>query len=144
MRWNNAHDITIKGYDVEIYVEDDRETHVSSGVYSLLNSEWIKKPKKFQSSIDYPASVRKADDIEFQVNIIDNLVLAGKLKLAMRNIERLKKKIKNMRRAGLESKKREFSVENIAFKILRRNGILDRLQELKDSTFDQLMTVTEQ
>lgn len=144
MRWNNAHDITVKGYDVEIYVEDDKETHVSSGVYSLLNSEWIKKPKKFNSSIDFPAALRKSDDIEFQVNIIDNLISTGKLKIAMRNIERLKKKIKNMRRAGLESKRREFSVENIAFKILRRNGILDRLQDLKDNTYDKMMTIPEQ
>ena len=32
MRWNDKHNIRIKGYDVEIYVEDSRETHKSSGV----------------------------------------------------------------------------------------------------------------
>ena len=134
----------MKGYDVEIYVEDSREQHVSSGVYSLLNDDWVRRPKKFRSNIDFSAARRKADDIEFQVNIVNNLIVAGKLKVATRNIERLKKKIKSMRQAGLESTQREFSVENIAFKILRRNGILDQLDEFKNQVYDQLMTVKEE
>ena len=36
-----------------------------------------------------------------------------------------------MRRAGLQSNEREFSPENIAFKILRREGILKKLNDLK-------------
>ena len=144
MRWNDRHDITAKGHDGEIYVEDSREQHVSSGAYSLLNDDWLRRPKRFQSSIDFPAARRKADDIEFQVNIVDNLIVAGKLKAAARNIDRLKEKIKNMRRAGLESTKREFSVENIAFKILRRNGILDQLGEFKNRVYDQQMTVKDE
>jgi hypothetical protein len=71
----------------------------------------------------------KAEDIEFQVNIISNLITARKYKLAMKNIDRIKKKIKNMRRAGLESPLQEFSVENIAFKILRRNDTLGFLND---------------
>ena len=144
MRWNDRHDIAAKGYDVEIYVEDSREQHVSSGVYSLLNDEWLQRPKRFRNNIDFPAARRKADDIEFQVNIVGNLILAQKFKSAMRNIERLKKKIKNLRRAGLESTMREFSVENIAFKILRRNGILDELERMKNETYDEMMTVREE
>tara|TARA_R110000824_G_scaffold221493_1_gene408625 strand:+ start:327 stop:1250 length:924 start_codon:yes stop_codon:yes gene_type:complete len=144
MRWNNKHNITMKGYDVEIYVEDSREQHISSGVYSLMNNKWIKRPKKFRNNIDFSAGRRKADDIEFQVNIVDNLITTGKLKSAMKNIERLKKKIKSMRLAGLESTMREFSVENIAFKILRRNGILDRLEEIKNQVYDELLTVREE
>ena len=37
--WNVAHDIKVKNYEVEIYVQDVKEKHVSSGVYSLLNNE---------------------------------------------------------------------------------------------------------
>ena len=144
MRWNNKHHITMKGYDVEIYVEDSREQHISSGVYSLTNNEWIKRPKKFRNNIDFSAGRRKADDLEFQVNIVDNLITTGKLKSAMKNIERLKKKIKSMRLAGLESTMREFSVENIAFKILRRNGILDMLEEMKNRVYDEMLTVREE
>jgi hypothetical protein len=61
----------------------------------------------------------------------------------MRNVLRLKEKIKNMRRAGLESTQREFSVENIAFKILRRDGILDQLENQKNKIYDDMMSVLE-
>lgn len=144
MKWNNKHQITVKGYDVEIYVEDSREDHRSSGVYSIMNDEWIRKPRKYKSTIDFGAARKKAEDLEFQVNMVGNLITARKLKTASRNIERLKAKIKNMRRAGLESAKQEFSVENIAFKLLRRNGILDMLEDYKTEVYDTLMTVKEE
>jgi hypothetical protein len=143
MRWNQNHQIQIKGYDVEIYVENAQEKHLSSGVYSILNDEWVERPRKFQSHIDFPAARKKAQDIEFQANVIDNLVNVGKFKKASKNIDRLKTKIKNMRRAGLESRKQEFSVENIAFKILRRNGVLEMLNDLKDRMHDDMMSIEE-
>ena len=62
----------------------------------------------------------------------------------MRNITRLKEKIKNMRRAGLESTQQEFSIENIAFKILRRNGILDKLEDMKTRLYDDMMSLKEE
>ena len=141
MRWNDKHNILIKGYEVEIYVEDERESHKSSGIYSIMKDEWIKKPKKYQSEIDFTSARKKADDIEFQVNIASNLINAGRFKPALRNIERLKKKIKNMRRAGLESEQQEFSIENIAFKILRRNDILGLLNDLKSKAYDSMLTM---
>ena len=144
MRWNNKHEITMKGYDVEIYVEDSRETHKSSGVYSLMNDKWNVKPRKYSPSIDFDAAKRKAQDLEFQTNIISNMITAKKYNQASKNIERLKKKIRNMRRAGLESEKQEFSIENIAFKILRRNGTLDNLNDLKIKAYDDMMTVNEE
>ena len=138
MSWNNRHNILIKGYEVEIYVEDKRESHKSSGIYSIMRDEWIKKPKKYHNEIDFTSARRKADDIEFQVNIASNLINSGRHKLALKNIERLKKKIKNMRRAGLESEQQEFSIENIAFKILRRNDTLGLLNDLKLKAYDSI------
>tara|TARA_B100000212_G_scaffold172676_1_gene129821 strand:+ start:1081 stop:2004 length:924 start_codon:yes stop_codon:yes gene_type:complete len=144
MKWNNNHDIKMKGYDVEIYVEDEREVHKSSGLYSLMNDEWIKRPRKYRSTIDFPAAKHKAEDIEFQVNIVSNLITAKKYETALKNIERLKNKIRNMRRAGLESKLQEFSIENIAFKILRRNDTLGYLNDLKTKAYDAMMSVNEE
>jgi hypothetical protein len=141
MKWNDTHSIRMKGYDVEIYVEDSRETHKSSGVYSILRGEWNQKPKKYQNEIDFTGARKKADDIEFQANIASNLINAGRYKQALRTIKRLKKKIKNMRRAGLESRQQEFSIENIAFKILRRNDILGMLNDLKVKAYDSMLQV---
>jgi len=141
MRWNDKHEIQLKGYDVEIYVEHAGEQHVSSGIYSILHDEWVVEPEIKQSKIDFSRARRKADDLEFQVNIVNNLVNARKFKSALKNIERLKAKIKNMRRAGLESPKAEFSIENIAFKILRRNEILKQLSDLKTKAYDDMMSL---
>jgi len=33
--WNEKHDIKIKGFDVEVYVQDVKQEHISSGVYSI-------------------------------------------------------------------------------------------------------------
>mgnify|MGYP003674682222 FL=1 len=144
MKWNNDHQIRMKGYDVEIYVEDSRESHKSSGLYSIMNDEWIIKPVQYRSSVDFMAARQKAQDIEFQTNIIANLITARKYKVALKNIDRLKRKIKNLRRAGLESTEQEFSVENIAFKILRRNDTLQHLNDLKKRAYDDMMTVREE
>jgi len=144
MKWNNDHDIKMKGYDVEIYVEDEGESHKSSGIYSLMKDEWINKPRQYRSQIDFTSARRKAEDIEFQVNIISNLLTVRKYELALKNIERLKRKIRNMRRAGLESALQEFSVENIAFKILRRNDTLGMLNDLKKRAYDDMMSVQEE
>jgi predicted nucleotidyltransferase len=141
MRWNDKHRITIKGYDVEIYIEDFKETHKSSGIYSILNDEWIIKPSKHEGKIDFESARRKADDLEFQVNIVSNLIQAGKYEAAVRNIDRLKQKIKTMRRAGLEGPQQEFSLENIAFKILRRDGILGYLSSLKTQAYDEMLNI---
>lgn len=46
-----------------------------------------------------------------------------------------------MRQAGLETEEMEFSPENIAFKLLRRNDLLDVLTRLKYRAYDQSMTL---
>ena len=46
--WNKDHDISFYDYDVEIYVQDVNEIHRSSGVYSILNDEWLIKPTRVE------------------------------------------------------------------------------------------------
>ena len=50
--WNDTHDIKIKGYDVELYVQDVNEEHVSSGVYSILHNKWLVEPERNSPNID--------------------------------------------------------------------------------------------
>ena len=33
-------------HEVEIYVQNESETHVSGGVYSVMHNKWLQKPKK--------------------------------------------------------------------------------------------------
>ena len=58
--FNTTHDITVKGYEVELYAEDVTEPHISTGVYSVLYDEWVEKPVKEKIKIDREALKKKA------------------------------------------------------------------------------------
>ena len=141
MRWNDIHAIKIHGYEVEIYIENVGDIHKSSGVYSIASEQWIAEPDPTSVDIDIALARKKSDDIETQVNLIGHIVDDGKYESALRAIERLKLKIRRMRRAGLDSPKQEFSPENIAFKILRRQETLQKLSDLKYDAYDRLMSM---
>jgi hypothetical protein len=141
MRWNDIHDITIKDYDVEIYVENTGEDHKSTGVYSLMNDEWIKHPEYIDQTIDIETARKKAIDIDEQTKSIEADYADGEHDKVMRNVERLKNKIRGMRAAGLESELMEYSPENIAFKMLRRAKVLNKLTKLKYNSYDQMNTM---
>jgi len=140
MRWNDLHDITIYGHEVEIYVEDVGETHRSSGIYSLTSDEWIVEPDPEKIDFDYITARKKADAIETEVNLIEKIA-AEKPRSAVNSIDRLKAKIRRMRSAGLRSPDQEYSAENIAFKILRREQILDKLNNMKYDAYDSILSI---
>jgi hypothetical protein len=141
MRWNEKHNITVKGYDVELYVEDVGEEHKSTGIYSVMDDEWIVTPEQIEATIDLDTAEKKASDIEQQISSIDALYDRGEFEKVITHVDRLKKKIRTMRQAGLESEEMEFSPENIAFKLLRRSELLDQLTKLKYKAYDRSMTL---
>lgn len=120
--WNNNHDITIYNIPVELYVQDVNEKHVSSGVYSIKKSKWIVEPSKKVQKVDNASVKQKANDIKKQ---IDDII---KNKGSFEAAEKLKEKIQKLRKSGLD-KGGEFSVENLAFKELRKSGYIDKLYE---------------
>lgn len=143
MNWNNKHNIKVHGYEVEIYVEDADEEHIASGLYSLTDQQWLNEPDPAQVEIDHGTAHKKSDDIMTQINLIEKYALQ-KPKAAMKSIERLRAKVRRLRSAGLKSDKAEFSAENIAFKILRREEALDKLANLKRNVYDKLMSMGEE
>ena len=142
INWNNDHDVHICGFEVEIYVENANEEHIASGVYSVLDDKWVKEPDPTQVEIDHVTARKKSDDILTQINLIEKFALQ-KPQAAMKSIENLRAKIRKLRSVGLNSPKAEFSAENVAFKILRREGALDRLGELRHNVYDMLMSLNE-
>lgn len=120
--WNDEHDITIYGYDTELYVEDVRRPPVSEGVYSLLNDRWLSTPEYKQPTIDSPAVNAKVADLKKQ---IESAITTADDPM---DLKRLSEKIRKMRQAGLD-KGGEFSVENLAFKVLRNMKYLDKLSK---------------
>jgi hypothetical protein len=120
-QYNFTHDIKIRGIDVELYVQNSKDVHHSAGIYSVLDNKWLSTPKSIKVDIN------SADVTEKVKNYYDQIKMAlrtrdfNKSKAVMNTIYKL-------RQAGLE-KEGEFSVENIAFKVLRAKGIINKLRE---------------
>jgi len=138
--WNNRHDINMKGYEVEIYFQDSREPHLSTGIYSIQNDDWLVKPEREAASIDYANIEKKAEDIVDRIDHIEGMMADEEGDTVLDAIDRLKAKIRNMRKAGLEGAG-QYSVENLAFKVLRRSEELGRLSDLKAKAYDEFMTI---
>ena len=119
--WNSGHDITVRGYDVELYAQEKDDKLVATGVYSLSKDKWEIKPTYSKPTINLFSVKAKAEDYMKQIDdIIDNKVDD------MHYINQLKDKIRKMRQAGLSSVG-EYSEENITFKVLRNDGYFDKL-----------------
>ena len=138
--WNKEHDVKIYGYDVELYVQDIKEPHHSTGVYSILNNEWKTKPQKKKISFNDKSVKDKANRLMDRVEEIYDEMDEVDNDETIKRVDKLTEKIKKMRQSGLESGG-EFSVENIVFKVLRRNGMLDRLYDIKTVAYDKSVTL---
>lgn len=139
--WSTKHDISIKGHDVELYVQDVNEKHTASGLFSLLKNEWIRKPKYDEPQIDE----NDIDDkTKSYINSIDKLDEESNKDLSLDEIDtyfnyakKLKNKIHSDRKEGLATKEAEFSVENLVFKELRNTGYFEKLIKIIDKLYDK-------
>ena len=136
--WNSGHNITVKGYDVELYAEDVNNKDnklVATGVYSLLQDRWIKKPEYVEVTYDDESVKIKAADI---MNQIDELIATGEPDQTQ--IDKMWEHIYKMRRSGL-AKSGEYGVENLTFKVVRNNDYLNKLREFERMREDEDLTL---
>ena len=120
-QYNFTYDIKLHGIPVELYVQDSRQTHHSAGIYSVMRNKWISEPTSAAPKVDPKEIKSKARNYAGQINQAlrsDNL---EKCKQTMDELRRLRK-------AGLEANG-EHSVENLAFKLLRARGQIDKLRK---------------
>jgi hypothetical protein len=137
--WNQLHDVKIKGFDVEIYVQDINEPHISTGVYSVLNNEWVVKPSQKKESIDTQKILDKGEYFAKQIDdLIDSL---KKNKNISDGESKLRNKLKKFRKSGLD-KGGEYSYENLTYKLLRRNGYLKKMIDLRNDMIDKKLSVS--
>ena len=140
--WNERHNITIFGHEVEIYIEDVDEVYDDEDrpVYSLTKDRWVNPPKRLRKDFDYNSAIKKAQMIIHQVGLVQGLMSQEKFVEAKRQATRIFAKLKRMRKAGLQ-REGAYSPENIAFKILRKQGYIDQLGDLKSASFDRMMSL---
>lgn len=139
--FNDKHNIKIFGYDVELYVQDKDEEHTASGIYSIMENEWIKIPKAVKPNIDKDTLKSK---VKNWIEKIDNIIkgLKGD-KLSIDKVKKLKDKLKEYRKSGLE-KEEEFSYENLVFKYLRRSGYIEKLFNIQNKLTDKSLSIENQ
>jgi len=139
--WNRMHQIEVFGYEVEIYVQDDQEPHHSTGQYSVMNDAWLIRPSRYVEDFDEYNVQLKSAGLMDEVDRIEELFDEEKYDEAIKTTDRLKAKIRKMRKTGLETGG-AFSVENLAFKVLRRTDYLGKLSDLKHQAYDKKMSLT--
>ena len=138
--WNSLRNITIKDFEVEIYVQDTEEPHFASDVYSVMYDEWIVEPKQEEVILDSRKILSKAKQWMEMIDNIETMVDTKEIDDSMSDIQRFKDKLKKYRGEGLKDKG-EYSYENLAFKFLRRNGYLKKLNDVRNELIDKSLTV---
>ena len=130
--FNFRHDIRVLNIEVELFAQDVNMKSVESGVYSIKDDKWLTKPNKFRRSFDKQNVLKKVKYLRRQINMeIDE----AKNTRNTADLDKLIKKINNMRQAGLD-KGGEMSDENIIYKILRSEGDIQKLYDMRDNVFD--------
>jgi len=141
--FNSTHDIKVKGYEVELYVQDSAEPHFSTGVYSVMFDEWINEPTPESVTLDEDKLEDKANQwMEIIDTVIEN-VSDDELESALETIEKVKDKLKKYRSCGLE-REGEYSYENLVFKFLRRNGYIQKLFDFTNELVDKRLSLEQE
>lgn len=145
--WNDSHGkLKVYGFPVEMYVQNIGAETASQAIYDLWKNEWVKEPKEGNIK---PIKLNKYAIKEIAAEImteIDELCEAfekeedkHKIEEINDKIDKLLKKIKSVRKAGL--KHGEMGSGNLAYKVMRRTGYLDKLWNLSQDVYDKLNSI---
>ena len=141
--FNQKHNLKMFGYDVECFVQDENEVTFSSGVYSVLYDMWVNEPKKEDmKNIDKELIKEKAKQwMRIIDGVVDNIKdeTPDEIKTIVKTY---KEKLKKFRNCGLQ-KGGEMSLENLVFKLLRRNGYIEKLYDLPTEIIDKKLSMNQ-
>jgi hypothetical protein len=140
--WNDKHDINIKNFPVELYAQDSEGNLVAGGIYSVLYDKWIKKPERITLRLDEAMIQKLINFFQGKIDALYKKYTMGNFDGLLDEIDAIKKAIADMRKKAL-SEKGEFSSGNIAFKSLRRMGLLDKLSDMKADVYDKELSYGE-
>ena len=140
--FNDKHDIKIFGYDTELYIQDESEEHTSTGVYSVLFDDWIIEPSKEKIEVDRETVKNKAENWMKEIDTILDNIKDEPVEIAKNILKKIKDKIKKYRKSGLEEKG-EFSIENLVFKVLRRNNYIQKIFDFENNYIDKVLSLNE-
>ena len=131
-KFNAEYDISIRGIDIEIYVEDIRSSAVSNGVYSLYEDRWIKFPKKLT---EVPQVDITNEYTEWETKF--------KTALKSENSDKIQNVINDiylLRKNSLDTEG-EYGKGNQVFKEIRNAGLLDAAKDAYKATRSKELTI---
>lgn len=131
--WLERFDITVDGLKVEVGPQDVTVNLTSAAVYSILENRWIKKATHKEPELD-----QKAYDKKLKEMLDRAMKLLGKDSTS-EEIADFRQELRDMRQSSLNLKKggNEFSTNNLVYKTLRNQGIVDKLKELQDKKMSE-------
>ena len=140
INWNKKHNIKIAGKEVELYFQHYTETHEANGIWSLELEKWLAEPVKLDPELDIKTTEKKAESIAECIEHLYDMFKEKQYKEAYEFAGKIKNKISRMRKSGLD-KEGIYSPENLAFKMLRNAGYLEKLSTLKIEAYDKMMSL---
>lgn len=138
--WNMRHPVILRGHDVECYVQHKDEQHIASGLFSILRNKWIIVPAWKEPVFDQKDVDEKIRVIKSEIKMIKKKAKSASGESAeniYEYLDRFKGKIMRDRKEGLASGG-EFSVENLVFKELRRDGTIEEIINLLSEIYSKI------
>jgi hypothetical protein len=134
-QYNDQHDIKIRGYDVELYVQDSNKPVRSLGEYSLVKDDWTRIPVQRRGNLDEKSTQSKYEKLKGLIELATN-------SNSFEQVTAVTDTIKKYRQAGLDEHG-EFGPENLAYKMLRTQGYVERLFKHKADLEDARLSLDE-
>ena len=141
INWNKKHNIFIDGKEVELYFQHYTEAHEANGIWSLEIGKWLANPVRLDPEIDIVTAEKKAEAIAVQIEHLFEMFHKQEFRETYEYSDKVKVKIARMRQMGL-SDQGIYSPENLAFKMLRNAGYLEKLSALKIEAYDRMMSLS--
>ncbi len=135
----NDNEFKILGYPIEVYCQNEDEPHYSPGKYALDDDEWIEEPDcepidtTTQEYVEAEEGLAEIRDLELRLKSGDDA------SDVLKDAEDLTDDLKETRGTSLRSDGLG-GHGNMVFKLLRRNGGLDRLSKLKTKCKQRLIS----
>ena len=142
--WNIRHNIFIRGHEVELYFQDINDPHHATAIYSLLRDKWLKEPVYSPpENVDINAVNEKAfyikDLVSRMINKLNETKDKQEIQLINKKAKSIKEKIIKIRKEAL-AERGEFAFENLLFKRLRNEGVIEKIIEVINASYDKLFT----
>lgn len=122
--YNRTRHITMRGFPVEVFVEDIDTPPPGGGIFSIMRNRWLTPPVKLSRD---PSKL----SVKFQVSrLASQWAKEIKISIKTQDIEHIFatfNRIREQRSAGIE-REGDGSIENSAYKVLRNNrNIFDKM-----------------